>query len=161
MQYLNSQYLIEARYIFTGQVEARLLKKNTLKAITTFLQEDMICRYSLYQCLLIDGGPKNKAIIIRLNRKFRSTRKVVFMYNPKGNSLNKVGYKAIIYALAIQSKIYLGTLHKLLPIILFIDRITVRTFTSRTPFYLLHGYKAITLIEITCLTQRVLDQGRV
>jgi len=63
-------------------VEVRALNKNDSKAIAVFLYEDVIYRYRVFKRLVVNGGPKNKALVKELVRKYGIYRLIVLSYYP-------------------------------------------------------------------------------
>ncbi|KAK3364862.1 hypothetical protein B0T24DRAFT_712174, partial [Lasiosphaeria ovina] len=76
-------------------------------------------------------------------------------YNSKANGVNKSGHVPITACLA---KLTTGTGKKwrsLLPLVLFADRTTIWSSHGKTPFFLVHNYEPLMLVELDVLSWRV------
>jgi len=96
----SKHYLVAARSDLSRWVEARALKAATSEAVAKFLYKDVICRHSIFQKLVVDGGPKNKSIVKELAEKYGIRRVVVSAYHPEGNDLVERGHAPIVDSLS-------------------------------------------------------------
>ena len=76
----NINYLVVARDDFSGWPEARALYTATTAAVTRFLYEDVIYRYSCFQRLVLNRGPENKDLVEEFTRRYRIKRVVTSAY---------------------------------------------------------------------------------
>ena len=66
--------LIVARKDLLGWPEAKALINTIIKEITTFLQEEVVCRHSVFKRLVINRGPENQGVIITFIKKYSIKR---------------------------------------------------------------------------------------
>jgi hypothetical protein len=83
---------------------------------------------------VVNGGPKNKALVVDLVKRYGIHRLVVSAYHPQANGMVERGHKHIMDALGkITNRGFTGWI-KHLPAVLWADRITVRVSTGLTPY---------------------------
>jgi len=161
IQWIGPWALVEARCDMTGWIEARRLAKPGSDQVADFIWEDIFCRHGVCGQLLVDGGPENKGAVDALNAKYGVTKRVISAYNSRANGVNEQGHKPIAHTILTWSEGGTKDWGRILPTALFADRTTVRAPTGYTPFFLTYGYEAITPIEESTATWRVMDWGRV
>ena len=153
----NKKYLVVARDDLSGWVEARALEANTAKAVAKFLWEDVICRHGVFGRLVVDGGSENKELVIEFARRYGVKRIQASAFHPQGNGMVERGHKPIVDALAKMTHGGHGNWLNNLSAVLFADRVTTKSTTGRTPYYLNHGSEAVLPIELQYPTWRVVD----
>ena len=86
--------------------------------------------------------------VIRLLNKIEIQRIQILAYNPKANGMIERSYGLIKNALSKMEGKWIVNL----PAVLFANRITINTFTSYMPFYLVYGRELIFFVEIRYFT---------
>ncbi len=153
----GKKYLVVARDDLSGWVEARALSSATSEAVARFLWEDVICRHGMFNRLVVDGGPENKADVKGLAEKFGIKRVVISAYHSPANGMVERGHRPIKDALSKMTKGGEGDWLKNLPAVLLADRTTVKTTTGFSSFRLIYGAEAVLPIELEVPTWRILD----
>ena len=74
--------LVCARCDLTGWPEGRLLAKADSQSIAKFIYEDIIYRHRCVLIIIINGGPKNKALVRELLCWYKIKNIVITPYNP-------------------------------------------------------------------------------
>ena len=64
--YIGKKYLVVIRDDISSQVKARAISNKEAKTITTFIQEDIIYRYSIFQRLVINSRGEFKSEVVDL-----------------------------------------------------------------------------------------------
>jgi hypothetical protein len=152
----GKQYLVVARSDLSGWVEARALASNDSRSVAAFLYEDLICRHGVFQRLVVDGGPENKALVDELAKRYGIRRLVVSAYHPQANGMVERGHKPIVDALSKMTHGgYTGWI-KHLPAVLWADRTTVRASTGLTPYEFEYANRPMLPIELKYPTWGIL-----
>jgi hypothetical protein len=63
-------YLVVAREVLSGWVEAQALLSANSAAISKFLWEDIVCRHRCFGRLVVDGGSENKGYVTAVGKKY-------------------------------------------------------------------------------------------
>lgn len=153
----GKQYLVVARSDLSGWVEARALAINDSKSVAAFLYEDLICRHGVFQRLVVDGGPENKALVTDLAKKYGIHRLVVSAYHPQANGMVERGHKPIVDALGKMTNGGFTGWIKHLPAVLWADRTTVRASTGLTPYEFEYANRPMLPIELRYPTWSILQ----
>ena len=66
----GKSYLVAARSDFLGWVEARALARADSVSVARFLYKNVICRYGVLRKVILDGGPENQGLTIKLAEKY-------------------------------------------------------------------------------------------
>ena len=97
---------------------------------------------------MVNGGPKNKALIADLVKRYGIHRPIVSVYHPQANGMVERGHKPIVDALGkIINGGFTGWI-KHLPAVLWADRITVRVSTGLTLYEFEYINRLILPIEL-------------
>ena len=64
------EYLILVRDDLFEQIENCLLWKKKTLDVVQFLFKDIICRFNLYERLIINKGKENKLLIAKITKKY-------------------------------------------------------------------------------------------
>jgi hypothetical protein len=153
----GKHFLVQARSDFSGWVEARGIASNDSKTVSKFLWEDVICRHGMFQRLVVDQGPENKAFTAEMMQRFNIKRVEISAYHPQANGMIEVGHKPVVNALSKMSKVpsksdWMSHLHA----VLWADRTTVRSSTGLTPYEVEFVDRPILPIELKVSTWNVL-----
>ena len=152
----GKQYLVVARSDLSGWVEARALAINDSKSVAAFLYEDLVCRHGVFQRLVVDGGPENKALVADLAKRYGIHRLVVSAYHPQANGMVERGHKPIVDALGKMTNGGFTGWIKHLPAVLWADRTTVRASTGLTPYEFEYANRPMLPIELKYPTWSIL-----
>ena len=76
----KKQYLVVAREYLSGQLKAKALINIISKAVTKFLQKEIICKQGVFKQLFINKGLKNKDIVAILIEIYRGRPKKKFLF---------------------------------------------------------------------------------
>ncbi len=77
------------------------MKKPISKKVSRFIFNNIICRYSVFGKVKINGGLEFKGSVIAELRKLGIYRYVISVYNSKANRIIERGYQSIIIILII------------------------------------------------------------
>jgi hypothetical protein len=149
--------LVVARCDLSGYVEARAMRNATARNVAKFVYEDVICNHGVFRKLVTDGGPENKELLQELSKTYGIKQVLISAYNSKANGMIEKGHYQIENALAktcADSGIDNWVFH--LRSVLWSDRITARTSTGYSPFYLDRGREPCLPIELEVPTWRIL-----
>ena len=150
------KFLVVARCDLSGWVEAKPLRALSSRAVADFLWEDVICRHGCFGKLVIDGGSENKDAVAELAERYGVKRVVVSAYHPQANGMIERGHKPIVDALSKMSARGYTNWVRILPAILWANRLTVRTSTGLTPYYICYGNEPVFPIELEIPTWQIL-----
>ena len=153
----GGKFLIEARCGLTGYVEAAILTSLKSAGAMKFLRDSIVYRYGIPHEVVVDGGSEFKKEFREFCEKSKIKCTVTSAYNPKANGIVEAGHYPLVSSLA---KLTDGTgrrWNEYLPLVLFADRTSVRKSHGRTPFYLVYGYEAVTQIESSTPTWRLIN----
>ena len=150
------QYLVLARDDLTGWVEGRALKTKSSQGVAKFLWEDVICRHSHINTLLVDGGKENKGFVTIICQRLRIRRVQAAAYHPQGNGMIERGHQPVVRALGKLTAMGLGDWMSNLAGVLWADRCSTSRKTGHTPYSLVYGYEPIVPLdeEVTTLQGR-------
>jgi hypothetical protein len=110
--------LVVARDDFSGWVEAKAFFIAVSETVSKFLWEDVICRYSMFDKLIVDWGPENKGLVEGLVKKFGINRIITSAYHPEVNGMIERGYQSTANGLAKMTEGGLGKWVDNLPAVL-------------------------------------------
>jgi len=152
----GKHFLVIVRSDLSRWVEGRAISKNDSEHIAKFLYEDVICRHGLFQKLVVDGGPENKAITETLADRYGIRRVVVSSFHPEANGLVERGHAPIVNSL---SKMSGGAARwvRNLATVLWADRTTVRRSTGLTPYEVEYADRPILPIELEIPTWAIMN----
>jgi hypothetical protein len=91
--------LVVARDDLSRWVEAKAYGKVTAKIIAQFIWDEIICRYRLFDRLVIDRGREFKGEVIRILNTYDIKRIQVSAYHAQANGMIEGSHKAIVAAL--------------------------------------------------------------
>lgn len=144
---MGNRYLVVAWFRFTHYPEARALVKANSGAISRFFMEEIVVRHGVPEAVQIDGGPENRGEFRTLLLGMGIRTVVLLAYNFKANGAIEVGNKPLQNGLAKATDETQKNWPRLLPSMLLADRVTTKSSTGHSPFYLLHGVEAKLPIE--------------
>lgn len=104
----GKSYLVVARDDFSGWVEAKALSTATSETVSKFLWENVICRHSMFDKLIVDGGAEKKGLAEGLVNKFGINRIIISAYHPEANCMIERGHQSIVNGLAKMTEGGLG-----------------------------------------------------
>ncbi len=126
------RFLMVTRCDLSGWVEARSLRTLTSKAVAHFLWKDIICCYSCFRKLVIDGSSENNEAVEELAERYGINQVVVSAYHPQANEMIERSHKPIVDLLSKMSEGGCKNSVRHLPSVLLADRSTLRTSTGLT-----------------------------
>jgi ribonuclease HI len=144
----GKKYLVVARDLLTGYVEAKALSTNDSATVVKFLEEFVFSRWGVPYLMLVDGGPENRGLVKDLAVQFGIHRVVSSAYNSKAQGFIERGHQPIVGALKKMTGNWVDNLH----LALWADRITVKRSTGESPVYLISGKEHVLPIELSIPT---------
>ena len=76
------KYLVLARDDLSGWVEGRPLREKEAKGVARFLFKDIVCRFSLYGKLIVNGRTENKSLVAEITKRYGIRRIEISAYHP-------------------------------------------------------------------------------
>ncbi|KAE8238641.1 hypothetical protein A4X06_0g8679, partial [Tilletia controversa] len=121
------RYLVIARDLLTGWVEARALPNKLASSVAKFIEDDILARYGpMVRQILTDNGPENSGETEALLRRLGLRHARITPNHPQGNAIVERGHAPIVEGLLKASYDDRERCHLYLPHILLADRITAR-----------------------------------
>ncbi|CAL8156184.1 unnamed protein product [Prunus armeniaca] len=147
-------WILTATEYFMKWVEAIPLRKATWVVISNVIREYIVCRFGILYKIVTDTGTSfvNKQVSSTLS-DYVIKHHCSTPYYPQGNVQAEATNKTI---LRILSKMYEGGWSVHLPNALWAYRTSPRSLTGFSPYSLVYGSDAISPVEITIPTTRVL-----
>jgi hypothetical protein len=149
----GKKYLVVARDLLTGYVEAKALSTNDSATVVKFLEEYVLSRWGVPYLMSVDGGPENRGLVKDLAVQFGIHRVVSSAYNSKAQGFIERGHQPIVGALKKLTGNWVDNLH----LALWADRITVKRSTGESPVYLISGKEHVLPIELSIPTWQTLE----
>ena len=144
---IGKKYLVLIREDLLGQPEGKALKYINIKSVGDFIWKKIFYRQGIILVIILDGGSENRGLKKYIFNKYKTQVKIILAYHLAFNGIIKTGHKPIKDALL---KIINGTKKgqvKLLLLVLFTDRTTVKRITRITLYKIFIEEDAILLIE--------------
>jgi hypothetical protein len=150
-------FIVFTRDDLSDWIEIRVLERNDTKSIAKFLYEDIIYRHDYPKRIMMDGGSENKGVVEVLLKRHRIDRVIVSPYHPQVNGLIERGYVSIINSLAKYYKDKPTKWLEYLPLVLWVDRVSVRRSIGYSVFILLYGRDCILPIDFAVSSWSMID----
>jgi hypothetical protein len=96
----KKSYLIIARNNLFDQIKSRALINVNVKTIAKFFWKDVICRYNVFEKLIVNDESKNKNVIIELTNRYEIKTVIVFEYHSQVNKMIEREHKSLINSLS-------------------------------------------------------------
>ncbi|XP_017980984.1 PREDICTED: uncharacterized protein LOC108663013 [Theobroma cacao] len=152
------RFILVAIDYFTKWVKAASYANITQKVVCKFIQNEIICRYSLPKRIITDNASNlNGSMMKEVCAKFKIKHHNSVPYCPKMNGAVEAANKNIKRIIKKMTDVYKDW-HEKLPFALHAYRTIVRTFTGATPFSWVYGMEAVLPIEVKIPSLRVLKK---
>ncbi|XP_075665914.1 uncharacterized protein LOC142635678 [Castanea sativa] len=155
-------WILVATEYFTKWVEVVSLKKATGPVVANFIREHIICRFGIPHKIVTDNGTPfvNKNVRKLLDHRHIKDRKST-PYYPQGNGQAKATNRVLLRILSKMVHEYEGGWTKHLLETLWAYRSSSKTATGLSPFSLVYGTEAISLVELLVPTPRVVHRQEI
>lgn len=156
------EYVIQAIERTILWIEGRALRQATARAVSRFIYEDIVCRFSCVPVLTMDNGSEFLGEVQHLLRTlYRCT--VIFStpYHPEGNAPVERSHNTFTNCLFKLTGDAKGTWPQYVHPVLFAMRTTASRATGFSPFYLLYGQHPVFSFDIEEITWQTLDWDQV
>jgi hypothetical protein len=141
-------YIVAAKDDLSGTSEAQALRTATAENLAKFFWEYIYCRYGAPLHVVTDNGAEVKKAFRELLKRLRIPHIRITPYNHHANGVVERGHFVIREALVKTCKGKITDWPKLLPQVMFADRVTVNRVTGFSPYQLLHGTDPILPLDI-------------
>ncbi|XP_016650501.1 PREDICTED: uncharacterized protein LOC107881374 [Prunus mume] len=150
-------WILTATEYFIKWVETVLLRKATRDAISNFILKYIVCIFGFSYKIVTDNGTPfvNKQVNSALSG-YSIKHRLYMLHYSQGNDQVEASNKTLLRILSKMVYEYEGGWSVHLPNDLWAYRISPRSATSFSPYSLIYGSDAISPVEITIPTTRVL-----
>ncbi len=161
--FLNEEkrYIVLTRNDFLKWIKKRVLKAVTLKAITKFLWEDVICRHNCLKRFIMNEELKNKEIVETLIEKYKIKQMMMLTYHSQMNDLMKRDHTAVVNILikiiVEKSMRWVRSFVN----VLWADKIIMRTFIEMISYHILYDCNVVLSIELDVSIWQILSWSNV
>ena len=150
------RYIVDLHDKFSGWLEAKALRKASLKAIAEMIFEVM-SRFGCFPKITVDNGTEFKGAVTLLTDKYNIPIIPISPYNPSANGIVERGHGIYIESIW---KILQGNTAKwpeILPLMIWADRVTTKRTTGSSLYYLLYGQQPLFPFNFTDRSWHTLD----
>src|SRR6266498_2085342 len=145
----GNRYIVTAMDYFTKWPIAKAFKEATVKAVSKFIYQKIICKHGCPEVLQSDQGTHFvNRVIEDLTGKFRIKHRLSSPYHPQTNGLVERFNQTLCEKLAKLSE-EMNQWDEFVDPVLIAYRITKHSATGVTPFLLTYGRKAVLPIDKT------------
>ena len=149
-------WILVATEYFTKWVEAMPLKKATRATVANFVREHIITRFGIPRKLISDNGtPFINKDMKGLTEAYHIRHGRSTPYYPQGNGQVEATNRVMLKILKKMKHEYRGKWNDHMTNVLWACRSSVKTATGFSPFSLVYGTEAISLVELVVPTTRV------
>ncbi len=145
----ENRYIVTAMNYFTKWLIAKALKEATIKAVSKFIYQKIICEHGCLKVLQSDRGTHFvNRVIEDLTEKFRIKHRLSSPYHPQTNGLVERFNQTLCEKLAKLTE-ETDQWNEFVDSVLMAYRTTKHSATGVTPFLLIYGREAILPIDET------------
>ncbi|RWS21917.1 pol polyprotein-like protein, partial [Leptotrombidium deliense] len=138
----DNRFIIVAACYLTKYVVTAAVKNVTAFDVATFLLNNIIFRFSVFDELVTDNGVQFRSDVIReLNLLFESTHRFSTPYSPTTSGLVERSNREINKLIRLYIEKDTSDWDSVLPYITFLYNTSYHSSTKYSPFYLVHGYE--------------------
>ena len=124
-----------------------------------FIEKSLIYRYGVPYHIVTDNGVQFQAETVEMLQKYGIEHHKSSPYRPQANGAVEAANKNVKRILSKMIKTYKDW-YKYLPFALWGYKITTRTTTGQTPFFLVYGSEAVLPIETEIKSLRVVMEAK-
>ena len=143
------RYIVQARCALTSYPEWRALKRETSKTLSSFIFEDLLCRWGSLCEIVTDNGKAFVSALQELTSKYNVNHIEISPYNSQANGPVERSHRDIRESILKMA----GNDRKNWPIyaakVFWADRITTRKATGHSPYYMAHGVEPTLPFDIS------------
>jgi hypothetical protein len=143
------RYLVQARCALTSYVEYRPLRRENTKTLSSFIFEDIICRWGCLSEIVTDNGEAFKAAAKALSDKFQIKHIRVSAYNSRANGAVERSHRDMRESLLKACDGDPSRWTSVAPYVFWADRVTTRRATGHSPFFMAHGVEPVLPFDIS------------
>jgi hypothetical protein len=135
--------LVQARCALTGYPEWRMLRKENTKSLSSFIFEELLCRWGPITEIVTDNGPAFIAAVDDLAERYGIHPIRISPYNSQANGIVERRHydvrEAIMKSCEGDESHWYQTVHA----VFWAERVTVHQDTGLTPYFMVHGVEPI------------------
>lgn len=150
-------YVTEGRCSLVGYVEGRALRTETGETLGRFIFEEFLCRWGAVAEIVTDNGTAYVAALDWLSEKYHINHIRISPYNSRANGIAERTHRTVREALVKACNGEIARWPKMLPYVLWADRVTTRKATGMSPFYMAHGVEPLLPFDVTEATYLIPD----
>jgi hypothetical protein len=143
------RYLVQARCALTSYVEWAPLRRETERTLSTFVFENIICRWGCLSEIVTDNGTAFIAACSKLSAKYNINHIRISPYNSQANGAVERTHRDFRESLIKACSGDVLKWSSVAPYIAWADRITTRQATGHSPFYMAHGVEPVMPFDIS------------
>ncbi|CAG8591496.1 5231_t:CDS:1 [Paraglomus occultum] len=141
----GNQYLVVSIDYLTKWPEAKAIGDKRAETVASFVVDEIICRHGVPSELVTDQGAEfNNQLLKHIAKKTSMTHILTSPYHPQANGQVERMNQTLAGTIRKLIEDYGNTWEEYVATALFAYRTTRQSTTKYTPFYLLHGYEAVT-----------------
>jgi hypothetical protein len=143
------KYLVQARCALTSYVEWRPLRRETKRTLSTFVFEDIICRWGCLSEIVTDNGAAFVAACEDLADKYHIKYIRISPYNSQANGIVERTHRDFRESLIKTCEGDASRWSSVAPYVAWSDRITTRKATGHSPFFMAHGVEPVMPFDLS------------
>ena len=141
----GNQWLVVAIDYLTKWPEAKAIRDKRAETVASFIVDDIICRHGVPSELVTDQGTEfNNQLLTHIAEKTHMKHIMTTPYHPQANGQVERMNQTLAGIIRKLTNDYGNMWDEHVATALFAYRTTRQSTTKFTPFYLLHGYEAVT-----------------
>lgn len=142
------RYFLHIRDACTSWPEGRATTAETAQIIMDFIYQDVLCRWGAIAELVTDNGPPYVAALDLLAKRYGIHHIRVSGYNSRANGLIESKHFDVREAIMKTCKGKESEWRKVVPQVLWAERVTIRKSTGYSPYYMVHGVHPLLPFDI-------------
>ena len=144
------RYFLHIRDAFTSWAEGRATTAETAQVIMDFIFQDVLCHWGAIAELVTDNGPAYISEALDLLAERYGIRHIrISGYNSRANGLVESKHFDVREAIMKMCKGKESEWRKVVPQVLWAERVTIRKSTGYSPYYMVHGVHPLLPFDIT------------
>jgi hypothetical protein len=143
------KYLVQARCALTSYVEWRPLRRETQRTLSSFVFEDIICRWGCLSEIVTDNGAAFVAACGELAAKYNINYIRISPYNSQANGVVERTHRDFRESLIKSCDGDASRWISVAPYVAWADRITTRKATGHSPFFMVHGVEPVMPFDLS------------
>jgi hypothetical protein len=153
MPVLNrKRYIVHARCALTSWPEWRSLRQEIDRSLSTFIFEEILCRWGGIAEIVTDNGPAFVKAADTLARRYGIWHIKISAYNKQANGLVERKHYDVCEAVMRTCGNQESQWTNVLPQVFWAEWVTIRKSLGFSPFYMTHGVEAILPFDIAKAT---------